>query len=729
MENSYLRFYAWVKNKSIFRFVISLIILIFFSLFESFGQATYTWNQTGTADWTEPANWTPNRSAPATTDILQFNTGVVTTPINIPNETIGQLNVTGNTTINLQGSAINITLTISGLTGSDDLVVANGSALNINVATNNTTIFLEAGATALITGNMTFSAAAHRFNAIDAGAIVFNSPAVLTQDAGCTGNIFTNSGIASAIVFNMGSTFVSIDGGNPFGLTQPNSKVVFNTGSLYKHKQSLFPSFSGRNYADFELDFASANLPVTGGTATNINNLIITAGQLNLNLTGGVNIKGNISVAAGQTLTFNPPPAGTLTFNGTTPQTITNNGTLTFGANEDVVFNNASGITLNSDITLNKLVTFTNGIIKIIPTKILTLSSSASVAGVSNTSFVDGPVRKIGNTAFIFPIGKSIATFTGYVPIEISATTGALTDFFTAEYKRSTAEIYPVSNAGINHVSRADYWILDRAGTIAPVNVTYYWTTESSSGGSPNYINVLSELVIANSDGFNWVNFGGLGTYGASTTTAGSLVWTGLTNSFGPFSLASTTINNPLPIYLNYLNGYKLNNHNYLTWKVTCTNNPNATMKLERCADGKKFKEINSITADALRCQQPFDYIDTDPLTGMIYYRLKMIDAFGKVTYSSTIALLNKESGFDIVGLLPNLVNSNAVLNVTASQKTKMDVVVTDIAGKQVQKISFNLIAGSNQFNLNFSNLSAGTYQITGYTVFGKSRTVRFVKQ
>jgi hypothetical protein len=55
--------------------------------------------------------------------------------------------------------------------------------------------------------------------------------------------------------------------------------------------------------------------------------------------------------------------------------------------------------------------------------------------------------------------------------------------------------------------------------------------------------------------------------------------------------------------------------------------------------------------------------------------------------------------------------------------------VITDMSGRQVQKIAYNLIAGSNQFTVNFANLSAGTYQMKGYTMDGVSRTIRFVKQ
>jgi hypothetical protein len=152
-------------------------------------------------------------------------------------------------------------------------------------------------------------------------------------------------------------------------------------------------------------------------------------------------------------------------------------------------------------------------------------------------------------------------------------------------------------------------------------------------------------------------------------------------------------------------------------------------MTLERSADNRNFSGITTIVADALRCQQPFTYTDNAPLEGINYYRLKMTDAYGKITYSNAIAILNKDAGFDIVGLLPTIVNGNALLNVTAAQKTKMQAVVTDIFGRQMQKRTYNLIAGSNQFDINLSSLSAGTYQITGYTEEGKSRTIRFVKQ
>jgi len=51
---------------------------------------------------------------------------------------------------------------------------------------------------------------------------------------------------------------------------------------------------------------------------------------------------------------------------------------------------------------------------------------------------------------------------------------------------------------------------------------------------------------------------------------------------------------------------------------------------LERSADARNFSSVYSITADAVRCGQPFDYTDAQPLAGMNYYRLKITDADGR---------------------------------------------------------------------------------------------------
>src|SRR5207249_1142981 len=109
-----------------------------------------------------------------------------------------------------------------------------------------------------------------------------------------------------SIVFASGSTYFFKAGSNPFGAAAPSSVLVFQTGSLFSDQTTISPSFSGRTYANFELNASAANLASVGGLPLSIDNLTVTAGTLNLNLTGNVTNKGNISVASGATLTFTP---------------------------------------------------------------------------------------------------------------------------------------------------------------------------------------------------------------------------------------------------------------------------------------------------------------------------------------------------------------------------------------------------------------------------------------
>src|SRR6266480_971323 len=124
-------------------FVVAATVTAVFFYNRASAATTYTWNQTGTASWATAANWTPTRTTPAVDDVLVFNNGATTTVTNVPTQTIGQLSVSGSTTVNLQANAAATVLTVGGAAGTD-LSVASGSALNMNGA-NTMTITLAAG--------------------------------------------------------------------------------------------------------------------------------------------------------------------------------------------------------------------------------------------------------------------------------------------------------------------------------------------------------------------------------------------------------------------------------------------------------------------------------------------------------------------------------------------------------------------------------------------------------
>lgn len=121
---------------------------------------------------------------------------------------------------------------------------------------------------------------------------------------------------------------------------------------------------------------------------------------------------------------------GTVTLNGTSTQSISSG--VPGGVGEtyfNLTINKASGgVTLNDIATITGTATFTSGIVTSTSSDLFIFNDNALTSGANNGSYVNGPVRKTGNEAFTFPVGKS----GWYASIAISAPASS-TDEFTAE--------------------------------------------------------------------------------------------------------------------------------------------------------------------------------------------------------------------------------------------------------------------------------------------------------
>jgi hypothetical protein len=196
---------------------------------------------------------------------------------------------------------------------------------------------------------------------------------------------------------------------------------------------------------------------------------------------------------------------------------------------------------------------------------------------------------------------------------------------------------------------------------------------------------------------------------------------------YAPNSLGSSFVLGNVGAILAFNNAVNLeatkeSNKTHLTWTISNTTEMKL-IELERSADGSNFTRLADITLGI----QSFD--DEKLLPGLNYYRIKTIYLNGAISYSAKVAVLNKESGFHLVSLAPNVVDGNAVLNIAAAKRGKVEVLVTDMAGKLVQKNIFNLFAGSNQLALNFSGFSSGMYVIRVLSAEGTSQMLQFIKR
>lgn len=280
--------------------------------------------------------------------------------------------------------------------------------------------------------------------------------------------------------------------------------------------------------------------------------------------------------------------------------------------------------------------------------------------------------------------------------------------------------------------------------TATAANDVWYQFTASSSGSAVIVVNNVAaalDVVVHVYSGAcgSLTNIGcadGPGDGGTETVTLNGLV-AGQTYYVRVYGFAAGDIGTftitvsgaALPVAIEYFNGNKQNNGNTLQWKLNCIQSLDTKVVLERSIDGRRFEPVYSENITAARCQQPFLYNDASPKAGLNYYRLKITDADGKVTYSNIVAILNKLKGVEIVSLSPNPVYNTAILNVVTADATRSEIIMTDLTGRQIQKLSYNLMKGDNKIPVAVNKLSAGLYYLTITTSEGESKTTRFVKE
>ena len=112
------------------------------------------------------------------------------------------------------------------------------------------------------------------------------------------------------------------------------------------------------------------------------------------------------------------------------------------------------------------------------------------------------------------------------------------------------------------------------------------------------------------------------------------------------------------------------------------------------------------------------------------YYRLKMTESDGRISYSSIIAIINRNTGISIISLNPTIVDKGvAVLQLASAQQGKVELSVFDLNGRLMQRQPVNVAAGSNTISIDVSKLGAGSYVLQVAAGDGNTATIRFIKQ
>ncbi len=640
-------------------------------------------NSTFTANGVEATgDITPKISLSGTS---QFNTTADFTCTTINSTAVGQILVG---TVSTDASQFNVggnftwtnNAALNGIYGTPEQFYAQGASIfdvNGNFSYSNTDASNSIQGLIKLANTSTFNIGTTGTNSHFFDAVIWDGSGIQIQvPVGCTMSVAGDF----RIKFSDNPPFVpSANQVSLLGTMNITGNLALqNTTTTCNFKFAVSPTASsGLLNVDGNIDMSNA---------TAINRVLLTIGNTGKLELGGSFIRG-ISPNNFGKLTCSS--TSTVEYNGTSnTQVLSGSGAETW-AYQNLIINNTFGtspqLTTDAIITVPaaRTLTFTDGVVSASSTNYIAISSTAIVSGASNNSHVDGYVRKTGATAFTFPVGNNGF----YAPLDISAPT-TTTHAFTCRYQNvipNTAGYDTASKlAPIVIVSRVEYWNLDR--TVGTSNVTVKLSWDAARSGVAS----LPEMLVSRWNGTQWESKGNGGTTG--TAASGTVISSAAVTAFSPFTLASTSDINPLPIELiNFKAEWANSQHTLanINWKTASELN-NDFFAVERSVDAINFEQIG-IVQGAGNSSVILDYVflDDKPLQNKTsYYRLKQTDFDGANSYS-TIASLTISGDLDMT-VYPNPASNEINFN-SNNYEGELSVTITDVSGKLISIKTINI--------------------------------------
>jgi hypothetical protein len=111
-----------------------------------------------------------------------------------------------------------------------------------------------------------------------------------------------------------------------------------------------------------------------------------------------------------------------------------------------------------------------------------------------------------------------------------------------------------------------------------------------------------------------------------------------------------------------------------------------------------------------------------------VYYRIKVVEADGKMKYSN-IVTVNINAGSK-VKIWPNPFVDQISISLKVDRNTKITVSIMDMMGRVYERRTYTVVRGTNQLSVNkLSKLAAGTYTVNVTTEQGEVlQSIKLVK-
>ena len=182
-------------------------------------------------------------------------------------------------------------------------------------------------------------------------------------------------------------------------------------------------------------------------------------------------------------------------------------------------------------------------------------------------------------------------------------------------------------------------------------------------------------------------------------------------SSFSSFIYLSTTEQSALPVTLSHFHVSENEKSVALTWQ-TANEQSSKIFGIERSPDAKSWMSIGQVVASGESSSElSYRFTDTTPLSGVNYYRLKMIDQNNTYTYSSIRSV--RIEGLPNVFIYPNPATSKLMFQNLPPQAVDK-VLIYDNLGRLQGEVNHQLHQG-----ISVASLPSGIYIVVVKMVDG----------
>ena len=342
-------------------------------------------------------------------------------------------------------------------------------------------------------GGISFSAGSN-----SGGAILASGKKIGIGAGGFTNGIltlknFVQQGNSTQNLTATGSAIFSLVNATFNGKLTVNSPGILLKSSVFNDSTEFIRSANSSSYCDGGNTFngavtfrnnatngASFRLAVQAADVFNSNVTFITStGYIQAAYSGISEFKGNVSINSAY-IVFNVGP-GKVLCTGTANQTFSATGSISFVVSKLGINKSSGGVTFSSPISVDSLLELTSGNIITSSTNLLTLKAAATVSGGSLTSFVNGPVKKIGSSAFLYPVGK----VNEFNPISLTSGNN-ITDSYVVEYFNQGQSLGSNKDTSIKEINGKMYWNCSRLSGSSIPSISLYWNEKNSIFAKPS---------------------------------------------------------------------------------------------------------------------------------------------------------------------------------------------------------------------------------------------------